>query len=217
MAGGADACGAALVEALADMELLKPTRQARAYESRVPGVFPSEGAVVAVLARSDDAARDGRAGVLRFDGYAAGFEPTLTRAEHSTEGIVATIRRALEVAGRRPQEIGLVMTSAHGTPLDGVEIDAVAEALDGRDEALVLASKDALGEAFGAAGVLSLALVSGLWRARPKLADGVGRSLDGAPLVAGHANRRLDAAAVALNVSVCYSGTVVASIVSRID
>src|SRR5439155_3593013 len=46
LAGGADVIGPALVTALQDMDLLKPRSAARPFRDAVPGVYPSEAAVV---------------------------------------------------------------------------------------------------------------------------------------------------------------------------
>lgn len=153
LAGGADAHGAELATALRDMGLLKPAAQARPFVDAVAGVWPSEGAAVLVLERAEHAARRGAAARVAIGGWAAGFEPTLTRPERVARGIADTLRRALD--GSAPS---LVMASAHGTPLDALERQAF-EAI-GCGAAQVAAPKAQLGEAFGASSALAAALAA---------------------------------------------------------
>jgi 3-oxoacyl-[acyl-carrier-protein] synthase II len=189
LAGGADANGPALVRALRDMRLLKGPEAARPFRDAVPGVWPSEGAAVAVLERAEKA-RSRRARVWgSVEGYAAGFEPTLTGRAPQRDGIAGTIRRALADAGCAPGTIGTLMVSAHGTPLDAVERAACEDVLGHIDGVRVLAPKQALGECFGASGPFAVALALGL----PE------QSADTAALVS----------------AVCYSGSVCAMVVRR--
>jgi 3-oxoacyl-[acyl-carrier-protein] synthase II len=110
IAGGADALGAALLRALADMHLLKPAARAVPFRDLVPGVYPSEGAAVVVLERAAAAAQRGVRASVRIDGWAAGFEPTLTCQRREPAGLVATLQRA--AAGRADATVDFVITSA---------------------------------------------------------------------------------------------------------
>jgi 3-oxoacyl-[acyl-carrier-protein] synthase II len=112
--------------------------------------------VVAVLEHADRVA--GRRARLRIDGYAAGFEPSLASARPRGDGIAAVLRRALTASGRRPEEIAAVIASAHGTPVDAAERDAIRSVLGAPR---LLTPKAALGETFAAAGLLGLALAAG--------------------------------------------------------
>lgn len=189
LAGGADANGPALARALRDMELFKEPDAARPFRSAAPGVWPSEGAAVAVLEHAERA-RARRSGLRgRVAGYAAGFEPTLTERTPQRDGVVETLRRALAYAGCAPDEIGTVVVSAHGTPLDAVERAACEAVLGPLDEARVMAPKQALGECFGASGALAAALALGL----------PGQPADMAVLVS----------------AMCYSGSVCAMVLRR--
>ncbi len=161
LAGGADANGPALVEALRAMRLFKSPEAARPFVDAVPGVWPSEGGVVAVLERGDRARERGARCWARVEGYAAGFEPTLTTHAPEHHGVSAVLRRALANAGREGAAIDTAALSAHGTALDEVERAASAEAL-GPGERRVLAPKQALGECFGASGPLAVAVTVGL-------------------------------------------------------
>ena len=215
LAGGGDAGGPALVAALADMGLLKDLDHARPYRDETPGLYPSEGAVVAVLERAADARRRGARSLATIRGYASGFEPTLTRAAPSTEGLSATVRRALVSSGQDPADVGLVFGSAHGTRIDATELHALAETLDEKSTAVLIASKASLGESFGASALLDVALAVGLWQTPSRLAAGLGHDLAGAALPAAEAQRRLERARVALVHALCYSGNVVALTLER--
>ena len=123
-AGGADALGEALVRGLGDMRLLKPYA-APPFGAPVAGVCPAEGAAVVVLERGAHARQRGARVWAHIGGYAAGFEPTLTGRQPEYTGLAATMRRALAHSGHTAGEVGLVMTSAHGTALDAVELAAL--------------------------------------------------------------------------------------------
>lgn len=215
LAGGADALGPALVNGLRDMGLLKPPGSARAFRDAIPGVCPAEGAVVAVLERGDRARARGARCLARIEGYAAGFEPTLTRSQREPTAIVATMRRALAAADRRPTDVGFVMTSAHGTPVDATEQAALDQVFDREPGPLLFAPKAAWGESFAADGAQALALAAALLNSAPQLADGVAYDLDGTPLAANVARPRLATAQVAMVHSLCYSGPTVALLLAR--
>jgi 3-oxoacyl-[acyl-carrier-protein] synthase II len=191
LAGGGDANGPALVEALREMRLLKDPAAARPFHDAEPGVWPSEGAAVAVLEREDHARARGARILARANCYAAGFEPTLASRAPQGTGVVATLRRALVAAGRAGHEIGTVLTSAHGTPLDACERTALDEALGSATPRRTLAPKQALGETFGASGALHVALALGLMADAPQQAM--------------------------LISSLCYSGSIAAMVLSRAD
>jgi 3-oxoacyl-[acyl-carrier-protein] synthase II len=209
LAGGADVIGPALVDGLRDMGLLKSPGQARPFSDAVPGVYPAEGAVVAVLESPAGARRRGARVWAQVDGYAAGFEPTLTRPVREAPGIVATMRRALTLSGHVAADVGAVFCSAHGTPLDEVERAALAEVFGPTHAPVLLAPKAVLGEAFAASGVLAVALVAGLFSSKALLPSGVAFSIDGRPLATVEASRRLHSAPVVMVNAVCYSGNIV--------
>src|SRR5262249_28460677 len=87
--------------------------------------------------------------------------PTVIDRTPRTDGLVATLRRALAAAQRSPHDIGTVFTSAHGTTLDACERAALDEVLGDAAARRLLAPKQALGETFGASGALSVALAIG--------------------------------------------------------
>jgi len=192
LAGGADANGAALVRALRDMRLLKDAAAAQPDRDSGAGIWPSEGAAVAVLERADHAQARGARELARIESYALGFEPTLSGPAPLRDGISTALRRALDGSGRAARDIGAVVTSAHGTPIDACERAALRELLPDTPERLLLAPKAGLGECFGASGALGVALAAGLLSdARPEPLDAV------------------------LVSALCYSGAVGAMVIGR--
>ncbi|MBX3024721.1 hypothetical protein KF840_07410 [bacterium] len=150
IAGGADALDTALVEALRAMRLLKTPARSRPFTDAVPGVWPGEGAAIAVLESADHAAARGAPAIARVLAHAAGFEPTLTGRTRVADGIAGVLRQAMTA----PPD--LVLASAQGTPLDAVEAAALTAA--GAGAAPVIAPKAQLGDAFGASSALAAAL-----------------------------------------------------------
>jgi len=160
VAGGADALGNALVQGLADMGLLKRVGGAASLGDCAPGICPSEGAAVLVLERADHARGRGARGWARIAGYAAGFEPTLTRRERAPTALVETMRAALQRSGHTPADVGLVIGSAHATAVDDIERAALTTVFAGAPPPVVLAPKAAWGECFAAHGALCVALAA---------------------------------------------------------
>jgi 3-oxoacyl-[acyl-carrier-protein] synthase II len=213
LAAGADATGPALEDALRDMNLLKGLEAATPFRDATPGLHPAEAAVVVVLEAREHAARRGAHVLCEVEGYAAGFEPTLTRPDRCAGGITATLRRTLARCGRPPDTVAAVLASAHGTPLDELERSAIAEACGSGP--LLLAPKAVFGETFGASGALALALGAGMFDALPSFADGVALGVDGSDRTGAEARRCLLAADAVLVCSLCYTGNVVALVLSR--
>jgi len=214
LAGGADALGAALVRGLGDMGLLK-SRAAVPFRDQVAGVCPAEGAAVVVLERAEHARQRGAQMLARIDGYAAGFEPTLTRRARECTGLAETMHRALTLSGHPAGDVGLVMTSAHGTALDRVELAALRNVFAEGRAPLLCAPKAAWGETFGADGALALALATTLLSKPGALADGVAFDLDGARLQGRQAQPLLQRAQLALVHSLCYAGPTVALVLAH--
>ena len=215
LAGGADVIGPALLDALGAMGLLKRRDQARPWIDAIPGLYPGEAAVVAVLERRDRAAERGAPRWGRIAGYAAGFEPTLTRRAREHGGIVGTLSRALELSGRQPREVGAVFSSAHGTPIDHLERAALVEVFGSSGAPLLLTPKAVAGECFGASGVLALALATGLWRRSPRLRDDMSFDLSGNPVAGAEASVRLASTPLVLINALCYSGNIVSLVFAR--
>lgn len=235
LAGGADVIGAPLVEALRDMDLLKGPDRARPFIDAVPGVCPAEAAVVFVLESVDHARRRGARVRARVHGWTAGFEPTMTRRQIDPRGITTTLRRALRDAGVAPSEVASVFASAHGTPVDAAEHDALREVLPDSG-ATVLAPKVLHGDCFGASSAVAAALAVGLWTYLPETIEwpgslgslrslqslqslespaspGASRGTSGTPGTAATQAAKRDGGSIvpgaALVSSLCYSGNVV--------
>src|SRR5262249_14716881 len=158
------------------------------------------------------ARRRGAPCVARIDGYAAGFEPTLTHRDRQSIGLRETMQRALSLSGHRAGEIDLVMTSAHGTAVDATEREALAGVFDRARSPLLFAPKSAWGECWAANGVLSLAIAASFLRAPGlRLADGIALQLDPTGVSAApDASARVEAATLAMVHALCYSGPTVA-------
>ncbi len=152
LAGGADALDGPLADALRDMGLLKSLDRARPFVDAVPGVWPAEGAAIAVLERGAHATARGAPVRARLLGHGEGFEPTLT----SRTPVAAGVTNALQIAMRDRPRPDLVLASAHGTPLDAIERAALGAA--GVGDVRIVAPKSFLGDAFGASSALAASM-----------------------------------------------------------
>jgi len=215
LAGGADVVGPSLVKALREMGLLKNRTEMKPFHHSVPGVYPTEGAVVAVLERLSHAQQRGVPSLGCIEGYAAGFEPTLTESERHPSGVTATMRRALALSGRASRDVDLVFASAHGTPVDETERLAVAETFGSRNDLLVVTPKAVLGESFGASGVLALALAANLLRNPTAFPEDLAVGIDGSVRSGADVRRRLENASAVMINSLCYSGNVAALVLAK--
>jgi len=215
LAGGGDAVGPALLEGLDAMRLLKRTAP-RPFADATPGIVPGEAGVILVLESAAHADGRGVRPLAHLAGYAAGFEPTLTRRDRDTAGIETVLTRALAAAGWPVADVGVVMSSAHGTPLDAVEAAALRGPYTGAPAPLLFAPKGALGDCFGASGPLALVLAAGLVTSpAPPVAPGLAFELGPFELgPASDAASRLGRAPAALVHSLCYSGTSVAMVLA---
>lgn len=214
LAGGGDALGPTLLQALDDMGLLKRSVPVP-FEDAAPGLVPGEGAVVVVLESPQHAAARQARPLARVAGYASGFEPTLAERQRQTTGIDAVLRRALAAAARPAGDVGIVMSSAHGTPLDAVEAAALRRLYAAAPAApLVFAPKRALGDGFAASGALAFVLAAGLMTnpPRPRSIDALAVEIaaDSGVRPATRVADRLARARSAMIHGLCYSGTSVA-------
>jgi 3-oxoacyl-[acyl-carrier-protein] synthase II len=215
LVGGADAIGPALLQALRDMRLLKTADCARPFVDATPGVWPAEAAVVAVLERADRAKERGAWCWGRVRGYAAGFEPTLASRSGEKNGVVATLRRALQLSEVPPQDVALIVASAHGTPADRVEREALEEVFAGKCP-IVLVPKASMGDSFGASGPVGLALACGCLQASHEPTVAVPFvDLSGRPIDAANVAHKLRGADIVMVNTLCYSGNVVSLLFDR--
>jgi len=171
--------------------------------------------VVAVLERREHAQARGAAVWAGIEGYAAGFEPTLTHADRKSTALTETMQRALAKSGHAAADVGFVMTNATGGEMDAVELDALKAVFEGASVPLLFAPKVALGESFGAHGAQATALAAALLREAPLLSNGVARDLNGHDLPLSRAQLQLRKARVAMVHSLCYSGPTVALVLAR--
>jgi 3-oxoacyl-[acyl-carrier-protein] synthase II len=219
LAGGADAVGAALVQGLRDMRLLKTADCARPFVDATPGVWPAEAAVVAVLERSDRARERGAPCWGTVLGYAAGFEPTLASRDGEVTGVEATLRRALRLSAVEAEEVALIVASAHGTPTDQVERRAL-ERTFANTAPIVLAPKARMGDSFGASGPLGLALACGCLRELRgptsfSPSDFPALAVSHEPPDAAMLESNLRSADIVMVNALCYSGNVVSLLFDR--
>ncbi|MCR6487407.1 acyltransferase domain-containing protein [Amycolatopsis sp. OK19-0408] len=149
--------------ALSEAEMLSPTGRCRFGDADADGYVRSEGAVVLVLKRQEDADADGDrtyatiiGTAVRGDGRSGG---TLTTP--GVAGQEAMLRAAYEDAGVSPADVDFVEAHGPGTPAgDPVELEALATVLgEERDPArpcLVGSAKSNIGHLEGAGGVVGL-------------------------------------------------------------
>ncbi|UUU35480.1 beta-ketoacyl-[acyl-carrier-protein] synthase family protein [Streptomyces sp. CA-210063] len=135
-----------------------PGRASRPFDAARDGFVLGEGAAVLVMERLSDA-RARRAEVLaQLRGYGASADAHHPIAPHPEgDGAARAITAALEDAGCKPQDIGLV--NAHGTSTrlnDATEAAALAQVFGDRVPP-VTAAKGVIGHALGAAGAIQAA------------------------------------------------------------
>lgn len=118
----------------------------RPYDRRRRGFAQGEGAVMLLLERPHDAARHGvrplaaisgvgRAGDQRPRlGWPAAGDPA------QTVGAAQAIRASLQAAGLTPQDLDFIVGSGNGTQLDGLETQALRQALGAAAERVPIAS-----------------------------------------------------------------------------
>lgn len=122
------------------------------FDSSRSGFVMGEGAYMLWLQRSSDASGRSHGEVLGTG--AAGAIAGLNAWPRDPDDLARTMRLAIEDAGLRPQDVGVVYASANADPaLDAIEATALALVF-GRDRPLVTSVKGAIGEC-GATGAAS--------------------------------------------------------------
>jgi 3-oxoacyl-[acyl-carrier-protein] synthase II len=143
--------------AFSALDALSDTGISRPFDARRDGFVMGEGAAVIVL-EDEEKARERGAKIL---GYVRGFGATsdanhMTAPEKNGAGATKAILRALEDAGKSPEDV--VYVNAHGTstPLnDRAETRAIKKALgDYAGDVKVSSTKSAIGHLLGAAGAV---------------------------------------------------------------
>ena len=173
IAGGADVAdihfhaGFDAMRAYTTVDNERPERASRPYAADRDGFVFSEGAGIVVLeTRAHAEARGARVlGVLL--GYGMSSDGTGNMVAPSPEGAELAMRRALDHAGVRPDEIDYVNTHATSTPLGDVsEVRALRKVLGGRHVAYS-STKGYTGHPVSAAGaieaIFTLAMLRGGW------------------------------------------------------
>jgi 3-oxoacyl-[acyl-carrier-protein] synthase II len=143
--------------AFAALDALSDTGVSRPFDARRDGFVMGEGAGILIL-EEEEQARERGAKIL---GYVRGFGASsdanhMTAPEKDGVGAAKAIARALEDAGRRPEDV--VYVNAHGTstPLnDRAETRAIKKALgDHAAHVKVSSTKSSIGHLLGAAGAV---------------------------------------------------------------
>jgi acyl transferase domain-containing protein len=141
-------------------EMLAADGRCKTFDAAADGFVRSEGCGVVVLKRLSDAVRDGdrvhaviRGSAVNQDGRSSGLTAPNGAAQR------AVLRRALQVSGVEPGQIGYIETHGAGTKLgDPIEVEALAEVY-GRPDGPPLflgAVKTSLGHMEAASGIAGL-------------------------------------------------------------
>jgi 3-oxoacyl-[acyl-carrier-protein] synthase II len=134
-----------------------PESASRPFDRARDGFVIGEGAVVAVLEERDRARARGARVYAELAGFGMAADPGhLTAPDASGQPAAEAMRRALEDAGRAPDEVDLVNAHGTSTPLnDPMETRAIRAALGARaDRVAVNATKSMAGHLLGAAAAL---------------------------------------------------------------
>ncbi|MGE7433780.1 SDR family NAD(P)-dependent oxidoreductase [Kitasatospora sp. NPDC001175] len=137
---------------------LSPTGRVRSFDADADGVLFSDGAAVVVLKRLDRALADGDTvhGVVVGSGLSADGKGT-SIYKPAVAGQKLAITRALENSGVSPEEVGLIVAHATGTPAgDLAELTGLRECYPGRGTVPVVSNKSLIGHTGWAAGVVSV-------------------------------------------------------------
>jgi 3-oxoacyl-(acyl-carrier-protein) synthase len=131
-----------------------PRPRVAPFDAHRTGTLMGEGAAFFVL-ESEESARARHATVLaRVLGFGSSYDPD-ARSSTTPTALAAAIRRAIADAGVTPEQIGVVVSSASGSPrLDAREAAGIASVLG--PSVPVTAIKSMTGEALGASGALQV-------------------------------------------------------------
>ncbi len=141
------------------MHALAPDGRCKAFGAGADGFGRGEGGGVLLLKRLADAQKDGDrihavilGGAIGSDGRSRSFSAP------SAKGQREVIRRALEDAGVKPEDVGYIETHGTGTPLgDPIEAESLAAVYGKRNSSLYIGSvKSNVGHLESAAGMAGL-------------------------------------------------------------
>jgi 3-oxoacyl-[acyl-carrier-protein] synthase II len=134
-----------------------PNKASRPFDLDRNGIVVSEGGCIYVLERLPDALKRGAKIYGEISGYCINSDATdavLPNSERQTQ----CMRRAIEKAGLKPQDIHIVNTHATSTTQGDIqECIAIREVFADCPETYINNTKSFIGHAMGAAGALELA------------------------------------------------------------
>lgn len=130
-----------------------PKEASRPFDAAADGFVMAEGAGVVVLERLDHAVARGaniRAEIVGYSNTSDAYHDTAP----SGDGAYRAMSTALSRACLGPEEVDYINAHGTSTPVgDGVELDAIVKALDGKvGRVLISSTKSAVGHLLGAAG-----------------------------------------------------------------
>jgi acyl transferase domain-containing protein len=138
-------------------DVVSPDGRCRPFTGGSRGTVPASGAGVVVLRRAEEAGHSTRAVLLGSAVNNDGAD-RMSLVAPSPRGQAAVLEEALEVAGRKPADIGFIETHGTGTELgDQVELAALAQVYGDAGEPCALgAAKAGIGHTDTASGVVGL-------------------------------------------------------------
>ena len=157
MTGGSEASLTPLARAtFAALDALSPSGISRPFDARRDGFVMGEGAAILILEDAEKAAARGARVLAKVRGFGATSDAYhLTAPDKEGTGAAAAIRKALQDAGAKPEDV--VYINAHGTstPLnDRAETKAIKAVLGEDTQIPVSSTKSAIGHLLGAAGAV---------------------------------------------------------------
>jgi 3-oxoacyl-[acyl-carrier-protein] synthase II len=164
IAGGAEAAttrlalaGFAAMRALSTEFNATPAEASRPWDKRRDGFVSAEGAGVVVLEERAHALARGAKVYAEVTGYGlSGDAYHVSAPDPEAGGALRAMRRALEVARLRPEQLGYVNAHATSTPVgDPVELKALRQLLgEAVGKVPVSSTKSSIGHLLGAAGAV---------------------------------------------------------------
>ena len=186
----------------------RPERASRPYAADRAGFIFSEGAGIVVLEARAHAEARGAAPLGRLLGYGMSSDGTGNMVAPSPEGAELAMRRALQHAGLRPDEIDYVNTHATSTPLGDISEVRAMRRVFGEHRPAYSSTKGYTGHPVSAAGaieaIFTLAMLRGGFLAPCPNAEPIDPELADWPPVTAPVSRTLR---TALSNSFGFGGT----------
>ena len=131
-----------------------PHKASRPFDKNRDGFVLGEGAGILILERESHALARGHLPKAVISGFAANSNATdmvVPNAESSAE----LMRKAIRMAGLRPEEIGYINTHGTATPVgDPVEMESIRLVFDSSRDVAINSTKSMTGHMIGAAGAV---------------------------------------------------------------